>query len=218
MKKNTLVVLALVATFGLGIFLMTLSPDSKQINPDIKGERILARPYSHLTGGVSAKAALVEFGDYQCPFCAQVSPFVKGIVSKYKDNQDFSFAYRHFPLPQHTSAVDAALAVEAAGAQGKFWEMNNLLYERQNDWSGAINAKSYFIRYASELDLDVERFESDMADQRHLDNVTQDKKDGEALGVNSTPTFFLNGQRLENIGDLEMEIDNLLKELSVEQE
>jgi len=164
----------------------------------------------------TATIIVEEFSDFQCPACGAAQPTVDKILQTYGDK--IAFAYRHFPLPQHTSAVDAALAVEAAGAQGKFWEMNNLLYERQNDWSGAINAKSYFIRYASELDLDVERFESDMADQRHLDNVTQDKKDGEALGVNSTPTFFLNGQRLENIGDLEMEIDNLLKELSVEQE
>src|SRR3989344_175102 len=91
----------------------------------------LVRDNSSMTGDKNAKVSLVEFGDYQCPFCSSLNPTLEKIRSDYKDNKDFNFVYRNFPLPQHQYAKISAEAAEAAGAQGKYWEMHNMIYDNQ---------------------------------------------------------------------------------------
>lgn len=154
----------------------------------------VVRDESHMTGAKEAKVTLVEFGDFQCPACAQAYPVLKEVKAAYPD---LNFVFRHFPISTiHPNADSAAMAAEAAGEQGKFWEMHDKLYEKQTQWASNLNPVSKFKDYAQELGLDVGRFESKLTDSTLRDRVAQDKGDSNALGVSSTPTFFLNGQKL----------------------
>ena len=154
--------------------------------------KILIRPDSHKISYPDAKATLVEFGDFQCPACGASHPIVKQLLSVYKN--DPTFVFRQYPLPVHQNARIAALASEAAGAQGKFFEMENLLFDNQKDWSESKNPlNDHFINYAKEIKLDIDKFEKDVKDKKYESRINKDIADGNSLGVNSTPTFFING-------------------------
>jgi protein-disulfide isomerase len=215
MNKNTwilvvIVVLIVGGMIGLAILLKSSSPDQVTADPNITGEQVLVRETSHMTGQLKAKVILVEFGDFQCGYCAEANPAVQQVVEKYKSNPEFNFVYRHFPLAQHNHAIVSAQAAEAAGEQGKFWDMEKILYANQNDWAGTISPVNKFVEYAGQLGLDVERFRNEVAASQYINVITQDKKDAEALGVNSTPTFFLNGQKLDGYSTLDSQIAQLL--------
>ena len=152
---------------------------------------------NHMTGTKEAKVNIVEFADYQCPACAYANPIIQKIVNTYKDNPDVNFVSRNFPLPQHANGMISEEAVEAAGVQGKFWEMGNMLYERQNEWSGNSKALEMFAGYAKELGLDVKAFTDSINQNKFKDVIEKDLSDARALGVNSTPTFFINGEKFE---------------------
>lgn len=205
-KKIIFLLLILVAVVGFGFFLKSVSPEKRQPNPNIKGEKVMTRSYTHMTGKVDAKVTVVEFGDFQCPYCGQAYAPVKNIVDKYSSNPNFNFIFRNFPLPQHPNAQEAAETAEAAGAQGKYWEMEGLLYEHQNDWSGNINPTSNFVSYAQQLGLDVNKFKTEVSTNAYVDNIDQDQADGNAWGVNSTPSFFVNGQAVASYTDLDGKI------------
>lgn len=147
------------------------------------------------TGNQEAQTILIEYSDFQCPACAAYYPLVNQLIKEHANK--FKFVYRHFPLKQHSNAKPAAYAAEAAGRQGKFWEMEAMIFERQNDWSLSKNANEIFRGYAETLDLDLERFDAD----RELDGVNNkvesDFQSGIRAGVNATPTFFLNGKKIQ---------------------
>lgn len=143
----------------------------------------------------SAEVTLVEYSDYQCPACAHFHPIVEQLKEEFGDRLEIE--YRHFPLNSHQHAALAARAVEAAKNQDRFMEMHNLLFENQNRWSGAANAQSIFIEYADELDLDVSQFREDLNSGETQRTVMEQKEEGQQLGVNSTPTFFLNDEKVE---------------------
>lgn len=140
-------------------------------------------------GDVKAKTTLVEFSDFQCPACKAYQPVIDDIL-KTNGAQIF-FVYRNFPLPQHTFGEAAAEAAEAAGKQGKYWEMHDLLFTRQEEMADTL-----WIELAKELKLDEGQFTTDMKSQAVKDKIANDKADGAALGINSTPTFFLNGIKM----------------------
>lgn len=148
-------------------------------------------------GPSDAKVTLVEYADFECPACAAYQSVLKEVKATYKD--DLRFVYRSFPLPMHRNAVAAALAAEAAGKQGKFWEMNELLYSKQKEWSGKTTEdRGMFEKYATELGLNMDQFKADMASDELRDKVEQQKSSGEDLNVRGTPTFFLNGEQITN--------------------
>ncbi|OGC46761.1 MAG: hypothetical protein A3A94_01955 [Candidatus Portnoybacteria bacterium RIFCSPLOWO2_01_FULL_43_11] len=148
-----------------------------------------------IKGNKEAKTILVEYSDFQCPACAVYYPLVKKLIED-KGNS-FQFTYRHFPLPQHKNAEQAAYAAEAAGKQGKFWEMHDLIFERQDDWAEAENAKDIFKEYAQSLELNIEQFNQDRDSQAVKDKVQKDYTSGLTNKVNATPTFFLNGEKIQ---------------------
>ena len=156
-----------------------------------------------MTGTKDAKVNIVEFGDYQCPACAYASPIVQELVKAYKNNPNVNFVFRNFPLPQHSNAMISAEASEAARVQGKFLEMSEMLYGRQNEWSGNSKALEIFIGYAKELGLDINLFTDSVSQEKFKDIIIKDRSDGQALGVNSTPSFFINGEKLNGIPGLE---------------
>ncbi|HBB76275.1 MAG TPA: hypothetical protein DCZ82_01275 [Candidatus Levybacteria bacterium] len=146
-------------------------------------------------GSTSAKVSLIEYSDFQCPACAAYYPTVKKIKEAYK--YKIVFVYRNFPLRQnHKNAEISARAGYAAHKQGKFWEMHDMLFENQGSWSGLNDPKDTFIEYAQKLGLDLEKFKTDINSSESKDFVTSQERQALSLGVNSTPTFFLNAKLL----------------------
>jgi len=151
-----------------------------------------------------------EFGDYQCPPCGYLHPTLKKIKGEFGPRVRFIFY--HYPLSQvHKNALDAAHAAVAAGLQGKFWEMHNLLYESQKEWSEGNDLHPIAIGFASQLGLDVARFARDM-DSAAVDNtVSADVQRANSRGVNATPTIFVDGQMIENE---KLTVENLRQQIS----
>ncbi len=151
----------------------------------------------HIRGPQTSAAVLIEYSDFQCPACGAYYPIVKNIEKKYGDK--ITIVYRQFPLTQiHQHAQLAAQAAEAANLQGKFWEMHDLLFDRQKVWSTVSDDKKTFTDYAKELKLDENTFTSDLTSAPVKDRVNRDVTSGNAIGISGTPTFFLNGTKLEN--------------------
>ncbi|KXK00831.1 MAG: Disulfide bond formation protein D precursor [Parcubacteria bacterium OLB19] len=149
----------------------------------------------HVKGNPDATVTLVEYSDFQCPACAAAQPVVKDIMNEF--GNEIKFEYKHFPLPMHPLAEPAARAAEAAGQQGKFFEFHDMLFEKQKTWSNSPNPTALFVQYAEELGLDVQKFRQHMNASLLSDRISADKKDGEKLGITGTPTFFLNGEKMQ---------------------
>lgn len=151
----------------------------------------------HIHGPIGAPIALVEYGDYECPFCGEAYPIVKEIEARLGEN--LCFAFRHFPFSNaHPHAVLAAQAAEAAGAQGSFWEMHDLLFENQD----ALELDD-ISQYAEALGLDAARLAAEVLDGVFLGRVREDFRSGVRAGVNGTPTFFINGARYDGARGLD---------------
>jgi len=151
----------------------------------------LAVPVSgvdHLLGPAHATVTIVEYGDFECPNCKQAAPTVKLLLSRFADR--VRLVYRHFPLEEvHPHALLAAQAAEAAGGQGKFWPMHDLMFDNQQ------HLKLRQLRgYAEKLKLDLERYDAEMRDELYLQRVREHVEGGSQSGVRATPTFFINGQ------------------------
>lgn len=164
----------------------------------------------HVRGAGDGKLTLVEFGDFQCPACGAYDPLVRQVV---EDNKTIvKFVYKHFPLVQiHQNALLGAKASEAAGLQGKFWEMHDILYDKQTEWSTGLNARDIIMNYAKTLNLDTEKFTDDLNSEVLEDKILAELKEGVTLGVQGTPTFFLNGKKIDNPSSLEA-FDKLIRE------
>jgi protein-disulfide isomerase len=143
----------------------------------------------HIYGNTSAPIELVEYGDYECPYCGRAYPIVKNIQQVL--GPDLKFVFRNFPLRKiHPHAYPAAVATEAAGLQGKFWEMHDLIFENQKTLSN-----ENILRLADSLGLDTERFRNDIQQESLMNKVRKDFESGMRSGVNRTPTFFINEEK-----------------------
>ena len=158
----------------------------------------------HIYGSANGSIKLLEYGDYQCPFCGAAHPIVKEIQRRLGD--DLLFAFRHFPLTNiHPHAEHASEAAEAAGAQGNFWGMHDLLFENQ----GALQDEN-LVEYAAELALDQTRLIREVTSEVYARRIREDFKNGVRGGVNGTPTFFINGERYDG----EFSLKHLLNALT----
>jgi protein-disulfide isomerase len=147
----------------------------------------------HIYGNPSAALELVEYGDYECPYCGRAYPIVKSIQQELRS--DLKFIFRNFPLSKiHPHAFSAAVATEAAGLQGKFWEMHDIIFENQE----ALDAQS-ILMFAMTIGLDPERFKDDIQKKELIDKVESDFEGGMRSGVNRTPTFFVNGEKYDGM-------------------
>jgi protein-disulfide isomerase len=142
----------------------------------------------------SAEVVLTEYSDYQCPACAYFHPIVNKLEQEFGDR--LHVEYRYFPLNGHQFGALSARAVQAARNQGKFKEMHDLLFENQQHWVSSGNPQPIFVNYAQQLGLDVEQFREDLNSAETQRIVMEDKQQGQAEGVNATPTFFINGDKL----------------------
>jgi protein-disulfide isomerase len=151
----------------------------------------------HIQGPANAAVTLVEYGDYECPYCGAAYPIVKELQARMGDR--LKFVFRNFPITtSHPHAEQSAEAAEAAAAQGRFWEMHDLLYENQRRLRDQdLHA------YAEQLGLDVEQFDKDLAEHVHASRVREDFMSGVRSGVNGTPSFYVNGSRHDDSYDLE---------------
>ncbi|MEZ5305973.1 MAG: thioredoxin domain-containing protein [Pyrinomonadaceae bacterium] len=144
-------------------------------------------------GPEDAKVVVEEFADFQCPTCGVVNPIMKEVVGSF--NGRIKFIFRNYPLVQiHQHAYDAATASEAAGVQGKYWQMQEMIFKNQPTWSSKPTARPTFKEYAQQLGLDVEKFESDSLSLVTKTRVDNDIARGRALGISSTPTVLINGK------------------------
>ncbi len=142
----------------------------------------------HIRGELSARFTLVEYGDYECPYCRASHPVVKDVERRLEGQ--LCFAFRHFPIVNaHPHALRAAEAAEAAGAQGRFWPMHDRLFE------SPVLEDDVLVRHAVQIGLDARRFVADLTSDRYLDRIREDMSSGARSGVNGTPTFFVNGIR-----------------------
>jgi len=193
-SKVLIGILVLVAAGLIGLFVAANSGGSSDTSSN-KGT--LVRSNSHKTG--TGPVQVVEFGDFQCPACGKAQPAVQQIEAEFAGK--ITLYFRNFPLSQHANALVAANAAEEAAAQGKFWEMHDKLYSTQADWSELTNdaAVAKFADYATALGLDPAKVTAAAKTQSYKSVIDQDVADGTALGVQGTPTFYINGKASSGI-------------------
>lgn len=149
----------------------------------------------HILGNTEAGIELVEYGDYQCPYCGLAYPIIKEIKKDFGKN--IKFVFRNFPLTKvHPQALAAAIATEAAGLQNKFWEMHDLIFENQKELQ-----REQILRFAKAVGLNMEQFKKDIEQKDLADKVEMDFESGIRSGVNRTPSFFINGEKYEGDWD-----------------
>ncbi len=198
MSKEAKILIGIAGVVVIAGVLLAIffNPQPKQPGEAVDSQN-LVRSTSHMTGKTDAKVTIVEFGDFQCPACAAAEPNVEKLMSDYAGNDNVNFVWRNFPLDTiHPNAHIGAEAAEAAAEQGKFWEMYKVLYEKQNEWASLPDPISKFLEYAQQLNLDVNKFREAVSARKFTDVINSDYKDGESLGVNSTPTFYINGEKM----------------------
>lgn len=185
--------------YGLAVFILAAAMYSLA-KPSTAGGVPDVSAADHVRGGdATAVVTLIEYSDFQCPACAAFEPLLQEVSAAY--GTQVRTVYRHFPLyTLHPNAESAALAAEAAGLQGKFWEMHDLLFDRQADWDELAAPIDMFIAYAGLLEIDIEQFKNDLASDVVRDRVKVDVSSGNAAGISATPTFYLNGQVLDFSG------------------
>ncbi|MDR1679799.1 MAG: DsbA family protein [Prevotellaceae bacterium] len=148
-------------------------------------------PNDHIQGAKDALIEMIEYGDYQCPYCRKAYYILKELPAELRKN--IRLVFRNFPLQDlHEHALHAAIAAEVAASQGKFWEMHDIIFENQHYLSD-----SDLIKYAREIGLDVERFKNEFGNDQFFEKVKSDFESGERNGVEGTPTFFINGEIFE---------------------
>lgn len=191
MSKRFVIILAALFVLFAGVLFFSKRSDS---NSEVTIDESAGS--SHIEGEGTSGVTLLEFGDFQCPACKSYYPIVKAVKSEFGDKIKFQF--RNFPLTNiHPNAMAAHRAAEAAGRQGKFFEMHDLLYERQDSWSTSQNPTRIFEDYATELGLNIDQFREDMASQSVLNVINTDLKLGQDLELTATPSFILNGKKLD---------------------
>lgn len=199
--KRFWIILAVVVVGLAALFVLTDKKDEGG-SANFSGDAKQVQTDDHAKNGTDKKVTLIEYGDFQCPSCGAYFPVVQQLGEKYKDQVNIIF--RHFPIISiHPNAFAASRAAEAASNQGKFWEMHDKLYQTQSAWGQLTsNQQALFESYASELGLDMPRFKQDFASQAVADRINRDVSSAKQFNVTGTPTFILNGEKIDNPADL----------------
>lgn len=195
-SRFSLILIACVLVFGGILFFSKKDSNNNTSSNSANTGKVT----NHVKGQGKKGVTLVEYGDFECPACTAYYPLVEQVFAKYQN--DITFQYRNFPLRQiHQHAMVAHRAAAAADRQGKFWDMYDLLYKNHDTWAAESDPTSTFRGYAQSLGLDLTKYDSDFQSQAVNDEINADIAAGNALGVNSTPTFFLNGKKIDNPRD-----------------
>lgn len=206
MNKKSWIIFTIVTVGILGL-LIFVSKNSQNGDIDLTNVDVYAvqtandnngQISDHIYGNEKSKVTLINYGDFQCPGCGSIHPVIRSVVEKHKD--EIRFIFRNFILSYHTNARAAAGAAEAAGLQGKYWEMHNLIYESQASWEslGVDDRTVFFDSLAKQLNLDLDKFKQDMPSENAVAKMKYDYNLGIKSGVDSTPSFYLNGEKLDS--------------------
>lgn len=217
-KNNTLWTAISVIVIFVFLFIVYAASNKPQTESKPIPQLQTAQSNDHVKWGKNQKNILVEFSDLQCPACRSFHEFLKSYEAsgsaQSKVASKIAFVYKHFPLDQvHKNARVAAYAAEAAGKQGKFFEMTYALFENQTVWEKSNDPVKIFQDYTKELDLNTEQLKKDMSAKDVKDRVDRDVLLGNQAGVNSTPTFFLNGKKMEfsSLEDFQKQLSDAVK-------
>jgi protein-disulfide isomerase len=193
-ETNKIVWIAIIAIVIIGGGFWAYSAQQPATPGTTVDTKLLMNANSHSTdqGTRTYPVTIVEFGDYECPACGYAEPIIEKILA---NDPEVRLVFRNFPLQQHPFALLAAEAAEAAGAQGKFWEMHNAIYANQDVWTTMQTPLDAFTEIAKKLGLDINKFTQDVNSKKYADVIQKDQADGNALLVNSTPTFYINGKQ-----------------------
>lgn len=214
MKKTITIVIVVLVVLGVAWYLFKISPqtatqDSQSATTAYNSlvQTSSSDSYTtppafdpstdHYQGSPTAKNVFIEYGDMQCPACAAYDDIMNQIATTFPDTV---FVFRYFPLVQiHQNSVEGALANEAAGAQGKYWQMHDLLFKNQGDWQSLSDPLTTFEQYAQQVGVsDISKFTSDITNKTYLAAIQKDNNEAYALNLQGTPTFFFNGHQLQN--------------------
>ncbi len=199
-KRMTSIILWSFITLFVGgtiAAMIFLASRDKGQAPEFVGGSVKAADETDWVRGAplkEAKITIIEYADFECPACGAYYPTMKKLEEDFKN---VSFVYRHFPLPQHKNARPAAQAAQAAGEQGKFWEMHDLIFENQSIWSRSTSAEEIFTTYAERLGLDMVKYKTDLTSAKAKTKISADYQSG-SNEVDGTPSFFLNNKKIQN--------------------
>ena len=187
-------VVALTALAGSPLLCQTLQPHRLNISADQTTSARDPAKSVHIRGNPEASVTLEEFGDFECPSCANLATFLDQLIKEYHPRVRLIF--RNFPLPMHQFARDAALAAEAAGLQGRYWEMHDMLFREQAVWSSATDPGLLFDTYAETLGLDLNQFRKDVKSDKVRERFESDQARARSLGVTTAPTLFVDKREM----------------------
>lgn len=187
-KRNAPVLIIGLLTVFVFVAIIIAGQANPPTGPRLKevSEKDLVSAHSYVNGNENAPVTLTEFSDFGCPACAAIQPYVKDLLARFPTK--LKLVYRHFPLPQHKNSVQAAAAAQIAGEQGKFWTYGDILFANQEKFERAD-----LIKYAEDLKMDMDAFTTALDSKKYETIVNEDAAEGQRLGINSTPTFYLNG-------------------------
>jgi protein-disulfide isomerase len=206
MNKTKWIIFAVVVVAIFGGIIWVSKSNQKTFTGDANKIVTEGTLTDHVRGNKDGKVVVVEYGDIQCPACGAMYQPVKELEAKYGDK--VAFVFRNFPLTNiHPNALAAATAAEAAGLQGKFFEMHDILYENQDAWKDVqLNDREQaFIDYAKKIGLDENKFKADLKSKDVSDKIARDRAAGNKLGVDSTPTFVINGEKIDGSSNVDIE-------------
>lgn len=230
MNKLRWIIFGVICAGMLGGLVFLANKDKKDVS-QLDPSKIVASTDTeigdHVYGNKNSQVVLFEYGDFQCPSCATAFPQIKTIKEKYKSQ--IAFVFRNFPLTSiHPNALSAATSAEAAGLQGKFWEMHDALYLNQNSWSSASTSdrNTIFAQYASSVGVNAEQYTTELTSTKVADKIARDRAFAKKLDLTGTPSLLINGQKMSDevvssvvSGDgskLTAELDKALKAAGVE--
>lgn len=197
MDKTKWIIFTVLIVGIFGVLIVTNQRQGEEFKGDATKVITDGAIQDRMYGSADQTVTLIEYGDFQCPACSSIYPTVEEVKQKYKDK--LTFVFRNLPLTNiHPNALAAATAAEAAGQQGKFWEMYNKLYQNQQAWqsAGANERSGFFEKYASELGLNVDQYKKDVSSKAVSEKINRDRSTAQKFNATSTPTFVLNGKVL----------------------
>lgn len=195
MNNFTIFVIALVVGLGGLVWWASTLNSSPELSFSAQEAQALTAD-DHIAGNANAQVVLMEYLDFECPACAAYHPVIEEVKAQYGDR--VAFVTRHFPLFIHPNARNAAYAAEAAAKQGRFGDMADRLFENQREWARGSDASETFENYAVAMGLNMDQYRADVDSAEARNKVDSDLEKGKAMGVNSTPSFYLNGQKIDN--------------------
>ena len=190
-----MVILAIGVAAALGIAMFMSSGEAEPTTPTLDVAPIVDSGGGQLRGAENPAVTLAEYGDYECPHCAEYHHVVTELMARMPN--ELALEFHHYPLPVGPNSVTASMATEAAGEQGRFWEMHDAIFETQRQWSGRPDAVEIFTSMAGQLGLDTDQFGADLASDAIQSRVVADRVRGNSLQITGTHTFFINGRRLD---------------------